>query len=266
MTLSSTRQLSRAHLLSAAEEAALARRIEAGDLEARETLIESNLGLVVSIARKYRGGSVGFSDLVQEGTIGLVRAAEGFDHRRGLKFSTYAVWWIRRAMLDAIAGTNVIRLPPKAGEQLAAVRRAEAELARVGPRRPSDSAIAQETGLSVATVRSVRVAARVTVSLDEPVGEDSMPLQELVADDRAVDPPESVIARENHAEVSAMLRLLPERHREVLVRRYGLGQTRTQSHEEISAWLGVGPERSRQIEREALHRLRSIATTRARAA
>jgi RNA polymerase primary sigma factor len=266
MEPSPIRQVSRKHLLSAAEEAALARRIEAGDLEARETLIERNLGLVVAIARTYRGGSVAFADLVQDGTIGLVRAAEGFDHRRGLKFSTYAVWWIRRAMLDAIADSNVIRVPPKAGEQLAAVRRAEAELARIGPRRPSDSAIAQETGFSVATIRSLRVAARVTVSLDEPVGEGSMPLQELVADDRAVDPPESVIAREDRAEVSAMLRLLPKRHREVLIRRYGLGQTRAQSHEEISEWLGVGQERSRQIEREGLHRLRSIAPTLTRAA
>jgi RNA polymerase primary sigma factor len=257
---------SRARLLSGDEEAALARRIERGDLAAKERLIESNLGLVVTVARTYRGGTVAFADLIQEGTIGLVRAAERFDHRRRLKFSTYAVWWIRRSMLDAIAGSNVIRLPPKASEQLAAVRRVEAELAQTGPRRPSDLAVAQRTGLSVATVRSLRVAARVTASLDEPVGEDSTPLRELVADDRAVDPPESAIARENSDEVFEMLRLLPRRHREVLTRRYGLNHSRTQSHEEIAEWLGVGQERSRQLEREALHRLRSIAATRARAA
>jgi RNA polymerase primary sigma factor len=252
--------------LSAAEESALARRIESGDLDAKETMILCNLGLVVAVARTYSSSRVAFADLVQEGAIGLVRAAERFDHRRRLKFSTYAVWWIRRSMLDAIASANVIRLPPKASEQLAAMRRAEAELGRIGPQRPSDSSIAQRTGLSVATVRSLRVAARVTASLDEPVGEDSTPLRDLVADDRALDPPESAIARENREEVSAMLRLLPERHREVLIRRYGLGHTHVQSHEEIGEWLGVGQERSRQIEREALRRLRSIAAVRQRAA
>jgi RNA polymerase primary sigma factor len=260
------RVVSRAHLLSAAEEAALARRIECGDRQAKERLVESNLGLVVAVARTYRGGTVAFADLLQEGATGLVRAAERFDHRRGLKFSTYAVWWIRRAMLDAIAGSTVIRLPAKASEQLALVRRAEEELARMGPRRPSDAAIAQRTGLRLATVRSLRVAARVTASLDAPIGEDTTPLRELVADDRAVDPPESVIARESRDELSAMLRLLPDRHREVLIRRYGLNHTHTQSHEEISHWLGVGQERSRQIEREALHRLRSIAAIAAQSA
>jgi RNA polymerase primary sigma factor len=256
----------RSRLLSADEEAALARRIECGDLEAKERLIVSNLGLVVAVARTYGSGTVPFADLVQEGTIGLVRAAERFDHRRRLKFSTYAVWWIRRAMLDAVAGSKVIRLPPKASEQLAAVRRAEAELARIRPRSLSDSSLAQQTGLSVATVRSLRVAARVTASLDEPVGEDATPLRELVADDQAVDPPNSAIARESSEEVSAMLRLLPSRHREVLVRRYGLNRTRIQSHEEIGKWLGVSQERSRQLEREALRRLRSVAAVRARTA
>jgi len=252
------------HVLSVAEEAALARRIECGDLQARQTLIESNLGLVAMVARTYRGGSVPFADLVQEGTVGLARAAQKFDHRRGLKFSTYAVWWIRRSMLEAIAGSNVIPLPSKASQQLAAVRRAEAASTRTGSRRLSDSAIAHRTGLSVTTVRSLRVAARVTASLDDPVGTDPTPLRELIADDRAVDPQESAIARENANEVWEMLQLLPERHREVLTRRYGLNRSRAQTHEEIAEWLGVGAERSRQLEREALHRLRSIATIRAR--
>lgn len=258
----STPEACRSGLLSAAEEAALARRIERGDLEAKERLIESNLGLVTAVARTYRGGTVPFADLVQEGTIGLVRAAERFDYRRQVKFSTYAVWWIRRAMLDAIAGSNVIRVPAKASAQLAAVRRAETELARLA----SDSELARRTGLSVATVHALRVAARVTASLDEPIGEDSTSLHERVADDRALDPTDSAIATENREEVSAMLRLLPERHREVLIRRYGLNHRRAQSYEEIAEWLGVGQERSRQLEREALHRLRSMAATRARAA
>jgi RNA polymerase primary sigma factor len=259
------RQASPPRLLSAAEEVALAKRIEQGDLDAKAEMIESNLGLVRAVARTYRGRGVLFDDLVQEGTVGLVRAVGKFDHRREVKFSTYAVWWIRRSILDAVAGSNVIRIPAKANRQLAAVRRAEAELERVGTRRASDAEIAERTELNESTVRSLRAAARVTSSLDEPVGEDTTPLGDLFADERAVDPSASAIANEDHGEVSAMLRLLPERHREVLIRRYGLNDRHAHSHEEIGEWLGVGEERSRQIEREALHRLRSIAATSARA-
>ena len=246
-------------LLSAAEEVALAKRVEQGDLDAKEEMIESNLGLVHSLARTYRGRGVPFDDLVQEGTVGLVKAVERFDHRREVKFSTYAVWWIRRSILDALAGSSVIRIPAKANRQLAALRRAEAELHQIGARRASDAEIAERAELNETTVRSLRAAARVTTSLDEPVGEDRTPLGDLVADDRAVDPSAAAIELEGRDEVSAMLRLLPERHREVLIRRYGLKHGRAQSHDEIGEWLGVGEERSRQIEREALHRLRSIA-------
>jgi RNA polymerase primary sigma factor len=253
-------------LLSAAEEVGLAKRIERGDLEAKERMIESNLRLVHAVARTHRGRGVPLDDLVQEGTVGLVRAVERFDHRRGLKFSTYAVWWIRRSILDALAGSNVIRIPAKASRQLAAVRRAESALERDGPRRASDAEIAERTELSVALVRSLRGAARVTASLDEPVGEDATSLGDLLADERTVDPSASAIAHEDRDELSAMLRLLPERHREVLIRRYGLNDRHAQSHAEIGKWLGVGEERSRQIEREAMHRLRSIAATSARAA
>jgi len=252
--------------LSRADETRLAKRIERGDLKAKERMIESNLGLVHAVARTYPGRGVPFADLVQEGTIGLVRAVEKFDHRRGVKFSTYAMWWIRRSILDAIADSNVIRIPAKANQQLAAVRRAEAELGRAGGPRASDSAIAERTQLSPATVRSLRTAPRVTASLDQPVQEDTASLGELLADDRAVDPLESAITGESRREISAMLGLLPERHREVLIRRHGLRDGRAQSHQEIGLWLGVSEERSRQIEREALHRLRSTPHTRALAA
>jgi len=255
-----------AKLLDAAEEARLARRIERGDPEAKKRMIESNLRLVHAVARTYRGSDVPYPDLVQEGTVGLIRAVERFDHRRGLKFSTYAVWWIRRSMLDAIAASSMIRIPAKARQQLAAVRRTEAELQRHGPRHATDATIAERTQLRATTLRSLRDAARVTASLDEPVGEDTTPLGDLLADDGAPDPSESVIAREDRHEVSAMLRLLPQRHRDVLIRHYGLNETRAQSHAEIGEWLGVGEERSRQIEREALHRLRSVAPAVRRAA
>jgi RNA polymerase sigma factor (sigma-70 family) len=160
----------------------------------------------------------------------------------------------------------VIRMPAKASQQLAAVRRAEAELERLEPRRASDAAIADHTQLSVATVRALREAGRVTASLDEPVGEDATPLGDLLADPRAGDPLDSAIAHESRGEVASMLRLLPERHRDVIVRRYGLSGEGAETHEQIGERIGVGEERSRQIEREALHRLRSIAASSARAA
>ena len=224
-------------LLTAHEEVRLARRIESGDLRAKELMIESDLRLVFAIARSYRGRGVPFVDLVQEGTIGLVRAVERFDYRRGLKFSTYAVWWIRRSLLDAIVGSQVIRIPASANQHLSAVRRAEAELGRNGHGRAPAEAIADRTGLSAHTVRSLREAARVTASLDEPVGDRLTALGDLVVDERAEDPSERAIARENHREVPAMLRLLPPRHREVVVRRYGLEQGRAQTHEEIGRSL-----------------------------
>jgi RNA polymerase primary sigma factor len=259
------RHARRGRLLTAEEEVQLARRIQSGDLQAREHMIESNLRLVFAIARSYRGRGVAFADLVQEGTIGLVRAVERFDHRRGLKFSTYAVWWIRRSLLDAVAGSQMIRVPAKANQQLSAVRSAEAELGHRAAGRPQAEAIAERTGLSAHTVQLLRGTARVTASLDEPVGDDMTALGELVADERAEDPSERAIAQEDQREVSAMLRLLPARHREVVVRRYGLHQQRAQTHEEIGRCLGVGEERSRQLEREALHRLRTIAYPAARA-
>src|SRR5947209_11606651 len=157
-------------------------------------MVESNLRLVHAVARMYRGSGVPHTDLVQEGTVGLIRAVERFDHRRGLKFSTYAVWWIRRSLLDAIAGSQVIRIPAKANQQLAAVRRAEAELERVGPRPASMVAIAERTGLSPRSVRLLLGTARVTASLDEPVGEDSTPFGDMLADQDAVDPPDSAVA------------------------------------------------------------------------
>ena len=260
------RQAAPGRLLSGAEEATLAERIEQGDFEAKEQMIQRNLGLVHAVARTYRGRGVPFEDLVQEGTVGLVRAVERFDRQRGVKLSTYAVWWIRRSILDALASSNVIRIPAKANRQLAAVRRAEAELRQIGPRGASDDEIAKRVELSVGTVRSLRDAGRVTASLDEPVGEETTPLGDLVADVRAIDPSDAAIAREERKELSAMLRLLPDRHREVLIRRYGLNDSRVNSHEEIGDWLGVGAERSRQIEREALHRLRSISAPSPRAA
>ena len=256
----------RAAPLSRTDEVTLAQRIERGDLNAKEAMIEGNLALVHAVARSFRGSGVPLADLVQEGSVGLVRAVELFDHRRGLKFSTYAVWWIRRSMRDAIAGSNGIRIPAKANQQLAAVRRAEAQLEQLSPRRASEAEIAELTQLSVETVRSLRTAAHVIASLDEPVGEDTTSLGDLIADTRALDPSDVAIAHEQRDDISAMLQFLPKRHREVLFRRYGWNGRRIECHKEIGRSLGVGEERSRQIERESLHRLRSMSETFVRAA
>lgn len=244
--------------LTATEEVRLAGRIERGDRAAKREMIERNLGLVHALARRYHGRGVPFDDLVQEGTLGLARAVEKFDHHRGLKFSTYAVWWIRRSLLDATRDARTIRIPPGASDRLAAIHRAEQELGRDAPGPASAEAIAQRTGLSVRRVRALRAAASVTASLDEPVGEDGATLSELIADRNAVDPWRHTDERETHRQLEWMLGTLPARHREVLVRRYGLQGDSDETHAEIGARLGVGEERSRQLEREALHRLRSI--------
>ena len=237
----------------------LTRRIADGDATAKRRLVCSSLGLVHAVARAYRGRGVPLPDLLQEGNVGLIRAVERFDPDRGVKFSTYAVWRIRHAILDAIAAANLINIPATSTWHLAAVRRAESEFERLHHRAASDEAIAERTHLSAATGRSLRLAAHVAASLDEPVGEDGVSLSELVADRQAVDPSDSAVHRESCEEVRAMLGLLPERHREVLIRRYGLGASREHSHEEIGKSLGVSEGRSRQIEVEALRRLRSIA-------
>jgi RNA polymerase primary sigma factor len=245
-------------LLMADEEIRLAKRIERGDLAAKREMMERNLRLVYSLARKYAGRGASFDDLVQEGTIGLVRAVEKFDYRRGLKFSTYAVWWIRRSLANAVRDARTIRIPSNASDRLAAIQRAERELERLTPGSPSTEAIAERTGFTVRRVQTLREAASVTASLDKPVGEDGSALGDLIADPQAVDPWRHAHERETHRQLWSMVGTLPDRHREVLLRRYGLRGEEPETHAEIGAGLGVGEERSRQLEREALHRLRSL--------
>ena len=247
-------------LLTAAEEVALAKRIERGDLAAKRELIERNLRLVRSLAQRYRRRGVPYEDLVQEGTIGLLRAVEKFDHRRAGRFSTYAVWSIRRSLADAVVDERTIRIPSQASYRRASILRAEHELERSAPGSPSTEAISDRIGLSARSVRALREAASVTASLDEPIGETGTTLGELIPDDHAVDPWRQTDERESQRLVWTMVGLLPHRHREVLLRRYGLRGEEPATHAEIGARLGVGEERSRQIEREALHRLRSLAT------
>jgi RNA polymerase primary sigma factor len=253
-------------LLTPADVTRLARRIERGDQAAKDEMIVSNLGLVHSLAARYTGRGAAFADLVQEGTVGLMRAVERFDHRRGVKFSTYAGWWIRRSLLDALSAERAISIPPVARRQIAAIERTRDELRRSGPRVATDEAIAERTGLSARAVETLRAAPHVSASLEEPVGDDFASLGDLIADPNERGAPEQAEDSETRREVWSMLRLLPKCHRRVLVGRYGLIGGRRQTHEEIGAALGVGKERSRQLEREALRRLREIADRLPRAA
>jgi RNA polymerase primary sigma factor len=245
-------------VLTSAEEAALARRVERGDGHARDELVERNLGLVWTIADRFRGRGVPFEDLLQEGAVGLVQAVERFDHRRGVRLSTYAAWWIRRALMDALVDARPIRVPPAARRQMAAIQRARAELRRMRAQSPTTDDIAERTRLSPRTVRALQAVPIVGASLDEPVGDDPTPLGELISDPSGREASERLEKRETARQLWSLLRRLPERQREVLVRRYGLRGDQVQSHQEIGAWLGVGEERSRQIERQALHWLRMM--------
>jgi RNA polymerase primary sigma factor len=244
-------------LLTATDEIRLARRIEQGDAAAKDEMIVSNLRLVRSLAGRYTGRGVPYEDLVQEGTLGLIRAVEKFDHRRGLRFATYAIWWIRRSLLNAIGDARTIRIPAAAARQMAAVQATDAELRRSG-HAPTDEVVARRAGISPATVSVLRAAPHVSASLDIPVDEGSAALGELIADAGAPDAVRLAEQDETRRQLWAVLRLLPQRHRQVLARRYGLLGDRVQTHRDIGAWLGVGEERSRQLEREALHRLREL--------
>jgi RNA polymerase primary sigma factor len=245
-------------ILTPVEEARLARRIERGDASARDEMIARNVPLVRSMAARYVGRGVPFEDLVQEGTVGLVHAVNRFDHRRGLKFSTYADWWIRRALMDAVGAGRVIRIPPAARRQVAAIRRAEEELRRSGATAVTDAAIATRAGLSERAVGALRVVPQASVSLDQPAGDEGTPLGDLIADGDSPDLAEHVEREETARRLWSLVGLLPTRHREVLLRRYGLQGQRVESHAEIAARMGVGVERSRQLEHQALHWLREL--------
>jgi RNA polymerase primary sigma factor len=245
-------------LLTAAEELRLGRRIETGDLAAKEELASANLRLVYALAARYRGRGIPFEDLVQEGMVGLMRAVEKFDHRRELRFSTYAAWWIRRALHDAVGNARIIRIPDAARRQRAAIERADDELRRDGAVAPTTAAVAERAGVGESAVQTLRSPAHVAASLDEPVGDGATPLGELIAGTDGSEVWRAAETAETRRDLRALLELLPARHREVLVRHYGLLGDGDESHDEIADRLGVGVERSRQIERQALHWLRSL--------
>jgi len=244
--------------LSARDERALVSRAKAGDRSARQKLAQTSLGLVRAVAEEFSSPLLTHSELIQEGMVGLLQAIDRFDIDRELRFSTYAVWCIRRAMHEAVTNARPIRIPPHAARQLAAIRNAESELQAADRRRPSDAEIARATALRPSTVRKLRVAPFVSRCLDEPSSDASSFLRERVPDSALPDSHESLVARERADELARLLALLPDRHREVLTRHYGLGRDRPMSHREVGRRIGVGEARSRQLEQEALRRLRSM--------
>jgi len=247
-------EAARHRLLTATEEIALAKRIERGDLEAKEQLITHNLRLVVSIAKRYRGTEITLLDLIQEGTLGLIRAAEKFDWRKGFRFSTYATLWIRQAIGRALSNhARAIRLPVAVIQRERRLARTSAELTRSLGREPSTPELAAAAGIDPAELIQLAAAARVVVSLDAPVtgGEDTE-LADLLAGE-AEDVGEQVVLSLGREAVRKAVAALPEPSRDVVKRRFGInGDPRPQSHATIARQLGRTPDEIRAIERAAL--------------
>jgi RNA polymerase primary sigma factor len=250
------REAGRHPLLTAAQEVELSKRIERGDTQAKQRMIQSNLRLVVSIAKNYRNQGLPFLDLIQEGTLGLIRAVEKFDWRRGYKFSTYATWWIRQAVARALADkARTIRMPVHIVERLQKLNKAERMLWTQLGREPTLEEVAEEASLPIEQAKEVKAAAHASTSLDQPVGDqDDAVFGDFVAGD-GPSPDEQVEVLLRSQALARALGALSERERRVLILRYGLDNSDPKTLEEIGRRLDLTRERVRQIEGQALKRL-----------
>ena len=254
------RSIGRVDLLTAAQEVFLAKRIERGDMNAKQRMIEANLRLVVSIAKGYLGRGLSFLDLIQEGSLGLIRAVEKFDHRRGYKFSTYATWWIRQAVSRAIADkARTIRIPVHMVEKLNKVIHVERQLVQEFGREPTPEEVAFELQWTTREVKDILRISQVPVSLEKPVGEeDDSELGDFVEDQTAESPFELASENLRRENIRRALAALPAREREVIELRYGLRGNRASTLEEVGRAFGVTRERIRQIENNTLKKLEGL--------
>lgn len=253
-------EIGQVNLLTPGEEVALAKRIKRGDPAAREHMIKANLRLVVKIAREFEGLGLPLLDLINEGNIGLMKAVDRFDPKKGAKFSTYAALWIKQAIRRGLTNlSKTIRLPVHVMEKLARIRKSETKLQEALDREPTDEEVAEDMDLDVRRIQRYRQAGRAPISLEAPLNDDgSASVSDLVADARAAAPFDRVVSTTDNEVVKEALEMLDDRESKILTMRFGLGDDEPRTLEELGEHFGVTRERVRQIQEEALRKMRYL--------